>query len=715
MAPPPLLMRRLTGVGSPPPSVIFTIGILALVYYVTGRLGLSLASVHPSATAIWAPAGIALAALMLWGYRVWPGIFLGAFLANVTTTPVFFTSLGIATGNTLSGVFGAWLVNRLANGRQTFDRVRHVFLFSFLAGMVSTTVSATFGVISLCMGGQADWSGFNAIWFTWWLGDAAGNLIVAPLLILWGVDPRAHWSAARLLEGMLILLVVLLVGLAVFSRVFPFNLHNYPVLFLFLPILMWTAFRFGQRETATVNFMLAGIAIWGTTHGVGPFVRQSPNESLIFLQAFMGLLLVTQLGLAAVIGERKLAEQELRESRDELDQRVHKRTIELATANQALQASQKLLAEAQQISHIGSWEWDVASNRMSWSDELYRVHGLKPQEHLITYEMFLQYVHPDDRQLVREILEKARHDHQPFGFNHRIFRPDGAERLLGVRGEVIVDGGGQAIRLVGTGQDVTEQRKAEEELAERRIALERSNAELGKFAHVVSHDLQEPLRMIRSYTQILEKRYNGKLDADADIFIRFVVDGAARMQKMVRDLLYYSEVGQRKRLLELTDCATILNRTLSNLQAAIDESHAVVTHDPLPMVAVDPTELTQLLQNLLSNAIKFHGDKPPKVHVSARASTKVRVGPAQRLTRGWMFSVRDSGIGIEPQYFNRIFEVFQRLHGPAEYPGTGIGLAICKKIVDEYGGRIWVESEVGKGSCFNFTIPVQLNSSHERT
>jgi len=241
-----------------------------------------------------------------------------------------------------------------------------------------------------------------------------------------------------------------------------------------------------------------------------------------------------------------------------------------------------------------------------------------------------------------------------------------------------------------------------EQLQQSNRELERSNRELQQFAYVASHDLQEPLRMVRSYTGLLARRYQGKLDADADEFIGYAVDGARRMQELINDLLSYSRVETQGKEFAATDCEAVFAKTLANLELAIQESGAHVCHKPLPTVSADEVQLGQLFQNLIGNGIKYRREGPLEIHVACK--------PAGR---HWLFSVKDNGIGIEPQYHERIFTIFQRLHTKEQYPGSGIGLAICKKIVERHGGKIWVESELGKGATFYFTIPVEMLRSPE--
>ncbi len=274
---------------------------------------------------------------------------------------------------------------------------------------------------------------------------------------------------------------------------------------------------------------------------------------------------------------------------------------------------------------------------------------------------------------------------------------------VSLSGSVMRDDDGEIQGMVCVAKDITERIRTQDMLERQTQELARSNSELEQFAWVASHDLQEPLRRVASYTQLLSKRYKGKLDADADEFIDFAVDGATRMRRLINDLLALSRVGTRAKDFEPTDCEAVYDRTLVNLQGLVEDSGALVTHDRLPTVMGDGTQLGQLFQNLIANAIKFRGDEQLTVHVGA-----------EQRNGHWEFCVRDNGIGIDPEYAERIFVVFQRLHGKGDRPGTGIGLAISKKIVERHGGRIWVSSLPDEGATFFFTLPVnEEKNSHE--
>jgi diguanylate cyclase (GGDEF)-like protein len=294
--------------------------LLALVYFIAGKLGLRLAFVNPSTTTVWPPTGIALAAFLLLGGYVWPGILVGAFLVNITTTGSVPASTLIAIGNTLEGLIGAHLINRFAQGTQVFSRAQDVFKFALLTALVSTPISATIGTTSLVLNGLAAAPDYLPVWLTWWFGDIGGSLILAPVLILWTINPRVRWNPGRMAEAALLLLLLILLGLIVFSSQFPFAAKKYPLEFMFMPLIIWAALRFGQREAATLTVLLSGIAIAGTIQGLGPFARILPNESLLLLQGFMGIVAITGLGLAALVSERGQVEAALHGSNQSLKQ-----------------------------------------------------------------------------------------------------------------------------------------------------------------------------------------------------------------------------------------------------------------------------------------------------------------------------------------------------------------------------------------------------------
>jgi PAS domain S-box-containing protein len=309
--------------------------------------------------------------------------------------------------------------------------------------------------------------------------------------------------------------------------------------------------------------------------------------------------------------------------------------------------------------------------------------------------------HPEDRDVTDAERARIRKGEiESARFEKRYLRADGAVVWCRIAIALVRDVFGMPQHEVAVFDDITDRKKAEAALNEAHEELKRSNAELEQFAYVASHDLQEPLRMVASYTQLLARRYDERLDGDAREFMAYVVDGASRMKQLIEDLLAYSRLGTKGIDFKRVSAEAALRRALFNLRSAIDETGAAVTHDPMPTLPADEMQLGQLLQNLIGNALKFRSAAAPRIHIKNA-----------ELEHDWQFEVRDNGIGIEPQYYERIFMVFQRLHNKGEYPGTGIGLAICKKVVERHGGRIWVESRPGEGSSFFFTLPKERRSA----
>ncbi|MBV8032091.1 MAG: PAS domain S-box protein [Betaproteobacteria bacterium] len=362
-------------------------------------------------------------------------------------------------------------------------------------------------------------------------------------------------------------------------------------------------------------------------------------------------------------------------------------------AETALRDSEERFRSLTQLSSDWYWEQDEEFRLRFMSVRMAERTGLAPSAYLGRKRWDRPALNLTEEDWARHRAQLERHE------SFRDFEmlragDDGKKAWVSLSGEPIFDASGKFTGYRGVGKDITERKEAEAELRRAHDELARSNSELEQFAYVASHDLQEPLRMVSSYTQLLLRRYGDRLDGDAKEFMAFIVDGASRMKQLIEDLLAYSRVGTRGKELKPVAVEAPLRRAITNLRAGIEESGASISFDALPTVMADEMQIAQLFQNLLGNALKFRSASVPRIHVAAAEKDKE-----------WEFSVADNGIGIEPQYFERIFMVFQRLHNKGEYPGTGIGLAIYKKVVERHGGRIWVSSTLGEGTTFHFTLP----------
>ena len=412
---------------------------VGVLYFVAGKLGLAFAIVHANATAVWPPAGIALAAVLLLGRQVWPAIFAGAFVVSLSTAGSIVSSLGIATGNTLEALVGAFLVERFANGAAAFDRAQDIFKF-VAAALLSTMMDATLSVSTLVLTGSARWADFGPIWLTWWLGDAAGDLVVAPFLLLAvrGKAPGAIGARDRPLEALLLGGVSVALALAVF-RDGVTNPAHYPLTFLCLPPLLWSAFRFGARETSALLLLIAAVAVGGTSAGLGAFAVASPNAALLLLQLFLGTMAATSLSIAALIWESRGVERALRER----DERL------------------RLSLEA---GGLGTWEWTLPTGRIAWSPSLEAIHGLPTGTFGGTFDAFEAAVHHEDRERVRATIRTALQRGEDTT-EYRVVRPDGNARWLEAHVVAFYDAAGRPDRLVGVCADVTEDKRSDVRVA----------------------------------------------------------------------------------------------------------------------------------------------------------------------------------------------------------------------------------------------------------
>ena len=366
-------------------------------------------------------------------------------------------------------------------------------------------------------------------------------------------------------------------------------------------------------------------------------------------------------------------------------------------AEQELRRSEERQRLAVEAGKVGLWHWEIDENRVEWSDLIYELHGVTKDSFGGTVEDFAALVHPEDRERVSEALASALAGLSDYHVEFRTIRPhDGSIRWIFTNGKVIFEGG-RPVRLLGAMLDMTESRNAAEALARANEELRRANEDLNQFAYSASHDLKEPLRMIALYTELLKRKYVDALAGDAPRYMGYVLDGVRRMDNLLRDLLVYTEAvttgsEAKPQSVDMNDALEIVR---TNLTVMIAESGAVITSDALPSLPLRETHAVQVLQNLIANAIKYRDpSRRAQVHVSA-----------ERHLRSWQFAVADNAIGIDARYHDRIFGMFKRLHSSEKYEGTGIGLAICQKIIERNGGRIWIESEPGRGSTFYFTCP----------
>lgn len=371
-----------------------------------------------------------------------------------------------------------------------------------------------------------------------------------------------------------------------------------------------------------------------------------------------------------------------------------------------LRQSEAKLAEAQKLAQLGNWDYDLATGKITWSEELFRIYGLDPNQPEPSYPNHLQQFHPDDRASLQHAVERAIATGESYQLELRIFRPNGAMRYVEGRGMPVFNSQGQAIRLFGTVQDITARKQAEEELRALTAQLEQSNQELQNFAFVASHDLKEPLRTVHNFGNLLQNRYSQVLDEQGQDYLNRMQKASKRMQAMIDDLLALSRITTKASPFAPVDLAEVVQNVLSSLEFKIRETRAQIEVSPLPTIDADAWQMNQLMQNLISNALKFHGAKPPMIRITGQILDKDsdRSNPTGSVCQ---ILIEDQGIGFDEKYLDRIFKIFERLHSHGDYEGTGIGLAICRKIVERHRGDLTAKSVPGKGSTFIVTLPMQ--------
>jgi signal transduction histidine kinase len=524
--------------------------LLVTIYYLAGQVGLSMTSLHAPVSPVWPPTGVAVAALLILGRNLWPGIFVGAFLVNAVTAEPLWAAGMIAVGNTLEALACVGLLRALIGARHPLSRPSLIIGFVFGAAIPASAIAASLGVTALCWSGIAAWKDAASLWVTWWFGDATGCLVITPLILAW--IRKISWPWQKFAELIFLVVFVVLLSKLAFGTLLEIPIPDFG--YLALPFLMLGAFRFGVRGATVISFFVSAEAALAARYGMGPFHGSNPNESMLLVQLYVATLAVTGLIVSSILAERERMSEE------------------------------------------------------------------------------------------REILLAA--------LRHR------AEKL------------------------------------------EETNSELRQFAWGASHDLKEPLRTITCHIQLLERKCRGYLDDEAREFIAYAVSGAHRMRRLIDDVLTYSRMQNPEQTTEWVECTDVVTDVMRSLKASIAEANAHIKIGPLPRVLLRQGHLPQLFQNLIGNAIKFRRGREPEIAIEAREGQME-----------WIFLVRDNGIGIDPAHIERIFRLFQRLHSQDQYEGTGLGLALCKRLVEQNGGRIWVESQVGTGSTFYFTLPMRQSEA----
>jgi signal transduction histidine kinase/integral membrane sensor domain MASE1/ActR/RegA family two-component response regulator len=646
------------------------IAIVAAVYYCAAKLGFLVAFVAEQVSPVWPPTGIALSALLLVGPRVWPGVAIGAFLANVTTHESIATAFGIASGNTLEAVAGAWLLRRLIGFDCSLHRFKDAVGLVILAAGVSTTVSATIGTTSLCLGGAQPWAKFGSLWAVWWLGDAMGDLVFAPAILVWSTAWRQKWTAAAVGETLALLVALILLAVGVFGIATP-HIHMQHA-YLIFPVVIWAAVRVGQPGATTATLLISIIAIVGTARGRGPFQGHSPSESLDLLQYFMATVAATGLLLAAAMSERTEAQQRVRESDEQ-----SRFTLEAA--------------------HVGTWEWNLKTGQVRWSDNMESLHGLARGQFGGNLDAAVETVHPVDRDALFASIRSAVDAKGEFHVEYRTLHRDPPAWIEG-RGRVIVGPSDEPLRMLGICVDVTQRKEAVQALVE-------SDRRKDTFLATLAHELRNPLAPISNAMQYFRLK-GGPVEPDVQQFTDIIERQTRQMTRLVDDLLDISRINRDKLELrkESVDLASVVQTAVETARPALKaQGHQFSVELPAEpiLLQADPVRLAQVFSNLLHNAAKF---TPPGGRIELCA---------ERGQNEVVVTLRDNGVGIPPAQLSHVFEMFTQA-GEATHQtlgGLGIGLALSRRLVEMHGGTIEAHSEGnGRGSEFRVRLPAHFAS-----
>jgi PAS domain S-box-containing protein len=652
---------------------------LALLYYAAARLGLRYASIGESVSLVWPPTGIAFAALTLLGYRYWPGVALGAFLANAATAIPLTAAAGIAGGNTLEALIAAHLLRSAAGGAPDLEHLAQVRALVFSAAPLGALASAVFGVSSLVATGALDLAVAPGAAVVWWAGDLLGALVVAPFLFAWTRRAPVRHSAARVLEMTALCLATVVVAELVLGRLFRVPVLRqveYP--YLLFPFVIWGALRFGARGASLMTLTVATVAVWHAIHGGGPFIGATAVSTLVAIAIYFATLAMTGLMLAAAV-QRERAE-----------------------ATDALRQADERLQLALGAARMGIWFWSVDTNSLVWDEQLCRLYGLAPGERVSSYEEFIARVHPDDRAFVTGAVRRALEADGDLDYEFRILLPDGRVRWIADRGQVGRDRGGRPTYMTGVCMDTTDRRQIEEGLRQ----AHRMES-VGRLAGGVAHETNNQMTVVLGAARLLLDRADLTPAVRADV--EHIRRAADRTAAVTAQLLAFS----RRQLLQpqVLDLNGVIAGWEPVLRRVMGED-CVVTLRLRPetgRIKADPGQLEQVLLNLALNArdamphggsltVETSRTELTPAYVRLRSGVRVRPGAYALL------AVSDTGHGMDEATASRIFEPFFTTKGPGR--GTGLGLSTVYGIVKQSDGYVWVYSEPGRGSTFKVYLPI---------
>ncbi len=652
--------------------------LLALVYYGAARLGLRYASIGPSVSLVWPPTGLAFASLVLLGYRYWPGVALGAFLANAATPVPLAAAAGIALGNTLEAVIASYLLLRTAGGRPQLDDYRHVRALILQAAPGGALVSAAIGVASLHLAGVLTDSAMPAALAVWWTGDVLGALVVAPVLLSWTMPTRIHEARGILEVAGLCLGAAVAAEIGLLQSFGPAVLQGVEYPYLLFPFVVWAALRFGARGASLMTLTISTVAVWHTVQGAGPFAGATAGATLFQVACYLGGVAVTGLALASAVW------------------------LERDRATRALHESEERLRLALDAARMGTWFWSVEGNSLVWDESLRRLFGLGPDERVASYEQLMERIHPEDRALVAEAVEKAVENGGPLDCEFRVLLPGGGVRWIADQGKVARDDRGRAVYMTGICLDVTDRRNTEE-----RLRQAHRMESVGRLAGGVAHETNNQMSVILAASSFILERKDILAEIRGDV--EYIRKAAERTSAVTAQLLAFSR--RQIMRLEVLDLSAVVSGWEPVLRRIMGEDCTVtlrVSSTPAPVKA-DRGQLEQVLLNLALNArdampggggltIETLAVELTEGYAALKPGVVVRPGGYALLV------VSDTGHGMDQETLAQIFEPF--FTTKTEGQGTGLGLSTVYGIVKQSDGYIWAYSEPGLGTTFKVYLPL---------